>query len=158
MRRKEREVTEFKEIADILSKCPTIRLGIQGKEFPYVVPLSFCHEIVDGKVVIWGHSAKQGLKTALLAENNAVCVEADDFYCIEKTDMGITTRYESIIGFGYYQAVETEKEKIRAFELMTKRYGYGDYPVGRCRGLAAANVFKIVLESITGKRNLPENK
>lgn len=41
MRRKEREVTNLKDIVDILTRCDTIRIGMQGEIHHYVVPVSF---------------------------------------------------------------------------------------------------------------------
>ena len=154
MRRKEREVVDFSEMLDILSRCQTIRMGMKGSDFPYVVPISFGFEVVNGQIIIYAHGAPKGLKNEYLSADNRVCVEADIFHVIEKTEMGITTRYESIIGFGRYETVTSQEEKINGLKLMTERYGFSDYPLERCRGLENANVFKIVLEKITGKRNL----
>ena len=41
VRRKDREVLNREEITDILSRCSTLRIGIQGEDYPYVVPVSF---------------------------------------------------------------------------------------------------------------------
>lgn len=41
------------------------------------------------------------------------------------------------------------------FKRLTEHYGFSDYPLERCAGLQHLLVGKIVLEEITGKRNLP---
>lgn len=41
MRRKDREVVNMDEIIGIISRCNTIRIGINNVKQPYVVPLSF---------------------------------------------------------------------------------------------------------------------
>ena len=41
MRRKDREITDFDEIMNIINKCDTCRLALFDKEFPYIVPLNF---------------------------------------------------------------------------------------------------------------------
>ena len=51
MRRKDREVTDQKEIFDILNRCDTVRIAMQGEKYPYVVPVSFGAEMQDGKPV-----------------------------------------------------------------------------------------------------------
>ena len=79
MRRKDREVTDINEITDILMRCKTIRIGIQGNEFPYVVPVSFGTTIHNGTVVIYFHCAKQGEKVDLLLKNPNICIEGDIF-------------------------------------------------------------------------------
>ena len=48
MRRKNREITDFNEITELLGRCQTIRLGMFDHEYPYVVPVSFGMEVKDG--------------------------------------------------------------------------------------------------------------
>ena len=40
MRRKDREITDMETMLDILRRCDTVRIGMRGEEFPYVVPVS----------------------------------------------------------------------------------------------------------------------
>jgi len=156
MRRKDREVLNPNDIFDILNRCDTIRIGIQGEKYPYVVPVSFGLEIVDNTAIVYFHCAKQGLKVDLLQANPLVCVEGDIFHKIEKTEHGITTRYESVIGFGKCQLIADTDEIIHGLKTITDHYGHYDYPLERCKGLNHLLIVKIVLEEITGKRNLPE--
>lgn len=156
MRRKEREIKSVDEIIDVLKRCDTVRIGIQGDEYPYVVPVSFGMETKDGKAVIYFHCAKQGMKIDMLRKNPKVCVEGDIFIKVEKTEHGITTRYESVIGFGECEFVSDEEEIIHGLKLLTERYGYEDYPLDRCRGLQHLYVGKIIINELYGKRNLPE--
>ena len=155
MRRKDREIRNINEIFEILTRCDTIRIGFHGETFPYIVPVSFGAELVDGKPVFYFHCARQGMKLDLLKANPHVCVEADIFIKTETTDHGITTRYESVIGFGKGMLVDDEEETIHGLCLLTEHYGYHDYSLERCRGLEHLFVGKIVLNKITGKRNLP---
>ena len=110
MRRKDREVQSLDEIFDILNRCDTVRIAFQGDKSPYVVPVSFGTELVDGKVIVYFHCAREGMKLELLKANPQVCVEGDIFIRTETTDHGITTRYESVIGFGTCRIVENEQE------------------------------------------------
>ena len=155
MRRNDREVTEKKEIFDILSRCDTVRIGIQGDKFPYVVPVSFGMEVADGKAVVFFHCAKEGRKLDLLRANPDVCVEADIFIKTERIKHGITARYESVIGFGRCEFLADEGEIRRALRLLTDRYGYPNYALEDCKSLFHVLVGKIVLDEVTGKRNLP---
>lgn len=92
MRRREREVTDRSEMYDILSRCNTVRIGIFGEDYPYIVPVSFGLEVAADDVVVYFHCAKEGLKTELIQRNPNVCVEGDNFLKVEKTGHGITTR------------------------------------------------------------------
>ena len=41
MRKEKREIQSLSEIAELLSRCDTIRIGINDGDAPYVVPVSF---------------------------------------------------------------------------------------------------------------------
>ena len=82
-------------------------------------------------------------------------MEGDIFIRTETTDHGITTRYESEIGFGTCRIVEDAQEIKYGLKVLTEHYGYRDYSLDRCRALEYLYVIRIVLDEITGKRNLP---
>ena len=155
MRRKDREVTDPQEIFDILKRCDTVRIAVYGEEYPYIVPVSFGTEMIKGKAVVYFHCAREGLKVDLIRANPRVCVEGDIFIKIEPTDHGITTRYESVIGFGECRFVEDMDEIVHGLKVLTEHYGFYNYPLERCRGIEHLFVGKIVLDEMTGKRNLP---
>lgn len=77
------------------------------------------------------------------------------FLQVEKTAHGITARYESVIGFGKCTCVSDGEEIIHGLKLLTEHYGYNEYPLDRCAGLDHLLVGKIVLDEISGKKNLP---
>ena len=104
------------------------------------------------QVTLYFHGARAGYKSQLLAKNPNVCIEGDIFHKVESTEHGITTRYESVIGFGTAEVTEGE-EKVRGLRAINAHYGFADYPVERCRGLAGTAVYRITLSSLTGKRN-----
>jgi len=150
MRRTDREVTCKEEIYDILKRAGTIRLGIHHSPFPYVVPLSFGLENIDGQVVLYIHGAKEGLKHTLLDKNNHVCVEADILHRYEDVGTGLTAEFESVIGFGTTSLVSGE-EAIKGLDLICAHCGYDGYEYDHA-ALAHMRIYKIVLTSITGKR------
>ena len=155
MRRKDREILDKDEIFDVLKRCDTIRIAMLGEGFPYVVPVSFGMEVFEGRAVLYFHCAREGMKNDLLRAHPQICVEGDIFICVETTEHGITARYESVIGFGKCEFVTDPDEIIHGLKLLTEHYGYHGYPLDRCAGLQHLHVGKIVLDQITGKRNLP---
>ncbi len=157
MRRKDRETENFEEIYDILKRCDTVKIAMHGDVYPYIVPVSFGSEVVDGKVVIYFHCAKEGRKIDLLKSNPNVAVEGEIFIKIEKTAHGITARYESVTGFGKCSFVSDKEEIVHGLKLLTEHYGYNDYPLDRCLGMDRLFVVKIVLDEIYGKKNLPQD-
>lgn len=154
MKRKKQEIRTLPEIVAVLERCPTLRLGLMNHDFPYVVPVSFGLEVAGDKVVIYFHTSPTGLKADCLARNDHVCIEADIFYRVEPTKIGITARYESVIGVGRARRLEGE-EKLRGLRRLVEHYGYADYPLDRCKGVENAVVYKIELAELTGKQNLP---
>jgi hypothetical protein len=152
MRRKDREISDWQEIFNILLSCDTVRIGMTG---PYIVPVSFGADMAEGKIVIYFHCAVEGQKIDLLKADNHVCIEADRFIRTEPTDHGITTRYESVIGRGTCEFLQDGNEIIYGLKTITDHYGYPDYDLSHCRALEHVVVGKIVLDEITGKRNLP---
>ncbi len=155
MRRKDREVQNKTEVFDILNRCDTIRIGMHSNQYPYVVPVSFGMEVVNDKAVVYFHCAQQGLKVDLLRANPNVCIEGDIFIQVEKTAHGITTRYESVIGFGECQILTDVDEIKHGLKVLLGHYGHHEYPLDRCMGISHLLLGKIVLDEITGKRNLP---
>ena len=155
MRRKDREVQNRAEVFDILNRCDTVRIAMHGDKYPYVVPVSFGVEIAEDKAILYFHCAQEGMKVDLLRANPHVCVEGDIFLNVEKTAHGITARYESVIALGECQFVSDANEILHGLKVLTDHYGYYDYPLERCMGLSHVLIGRIVLEKITGKRNLP---
>ena len=78
MRRKDRQVTEKEEILQIMQNCDVVRLGIKNEDsYPYIVPLNFGMEEVEGQVVLYLHSALEGHKLDLLRKDSYVSFEME---------------------------------------------------------------------------------
>lgn len=152
---RKREVLDKDEVFGILARCKTVRIGMFGDRYPYVVPVSFGMEVIDGKCAIYFHCGKKGMKVELLKVNPNVCIEADVQYAYELLKRGIDTRYESVIGFGTCAEVEGD-EKLHGLELLCEHCGYAGHPVDVCLGLSITSVYKVEVVEITGKRTLPE--
>ena len=60
MRRKDREITDFNEMLEIMKKCDVCRIALNDEEFPYIVPLNFGLDIQEDKVLLYFHSAMKG--------------------------------------------------------------------------------------------------
>jgi len=154
MRRKDREITDLNQIYDILYRCDTINLGMNGGAAPYVIPMTFACALEDGKVVIYFHSAQGGRKWDILNADPNVCVEAHIYYKTVKEGSGITAKYESVIGTGKAMPVEETAHKVAAFKLMLDHYKHSGFPAESCTGLPHCTVFKVVLDEVSGKHNL----
>ena len=153
MRRTDREIKNRDEILDILQRANTIRLGINGDPFPYVVPLSFGFEDCNGEIRLYFHGAKEGFKHTLLAQNNHVCVEASMLHRYIQREPNLTALYESVIGFGTAEVVHGEAA-VRGMDLICAHCGYHGYEYDTS-ALNFMHIYKITLSAVTGKKNIP---
>ena len=154
MLRTDREVTDRQEILEILKKCDTLTLAFADTDGPYAVPVSFGFADEDGVLTIYYHGSARGKKAELAQGCPNVCVEGHVFYRAEPTQTGITTRYESVIGFGRVEKLEPPEERIQALRRITAHYGYGAFPVEKCASLEKTAVYRIVIRRISGKKNV----
>lgn len=150
MKNTNREVSDLESMVDIILRCDTVRLGIHGEEYPYVVPVSFGFETWDGKLIIYFHGAREGFKHELLEGDNRVCVEADICHGFAEYKSSVTAEYESVIGFGRAVLVRDD-EAAHGLDLLLDHCGFGGFAYDRAV-LGITKVYKIVLDSITGKR------
>lgn len=157
MRRNNHEITDFKEIVDVLEKCNTLRIAFNGDEYPYIVPVSFGIKRNEQDIEIYFHGAKEGFKVEQIEKYPKVCIEGDIFYKTEETHYGITARYESVIGNGVIEKV-TDDEIVTGLKAICTHYGYEKYNIEDCKTLPMTAVYKIKVNKLTGKRRLPEEK
>ena len=151
MRKADREIKDFDEIVDVISRCDTIRLGISDAGAPYIVPLSFGYEVLGGKLAVYFHGAKAGRKAELLQSLPRVCVEADLCHGFPSNgEGGYTCDYESVIGYGVVELLSGE-EAGKGVRLLMEHCGF---PAQGCpeNVMAITVVNRIVLDEIAGKR------
>ena len=151
MRKAEREITDFHDIVELLSRCDTIRLGISDARAPYIVPVSFGYEVLGGKIAVYFHGAKAGRKAELLRSFPRVCVEADLCHGFpENGKGGYTCDYESVIGYGFVELLDGE-EAENGIRLLMEHCGF---PAQGCPAdaMAITAVNRVILDEVCGKR------
>lgn len=151
MNRKDREVTGFNEITDMIASCDTLRLGIHNGEYPYVVPLSYGFEAVDDKFIFYTHSAMKGLKLDLIKKNPKVCVEIDGMNGYIETATGVTTDFKSFIGFGTAEIADYN-DTVKGLDLLLQHCNITGYSAEECAKLGITTVLKITVDDYTAKR------
>ena len=154
MRKADREITDFNEIVEVLSRCDTMRLGISDAGTPYIVPVSFGYEVLDGKIAVYFHGAKAGRKAELLRALPRVCVEADLCHGFPENGNGsYTCDYESVMGIGFVELLDGE-EAEKGVRLLMQHCGF---PVEGCPedAMAITAVNRVILDEVSGKRRMP---
>lgn len=152
MRRKDREVLDFDEIASFVLSQNTLRLALFDKEYPYIVTMNYAAEIMDNSFNLYIHSANEGKKVCLLSNNPNVCVEIDKNNGFVKLANGISVYYESFIGYGKAKRCLGE-EKIYALKMLMNSCGFEDKDIENCKLINVTNVYKIQINSFSLKRH-----
>ena len=158
MRRKDREITDFSEMIEVMKRCDVCRLALNDEEgYPYILPLNFGMDEEDGKVTLYFHGAKEGRKYDLLRKDARASFEMDCSHRLvlseKENGCECTMEYESIIGRGTLEIL-SEDTKKKALDLLMKQY-YPDRTEGfvfRPEVMAMTEVFCLKVEQMTGKK------
>ena len=148
MRRKDREVTDFTKIENIISRCTCCRIGFYDDGEVYIVPLNFGYETKDDTYVFYFHGAKEGRKIDLIHKSPKVGFEMDtDFaiYTHDETNIACnyTARFQSVVGSGIMSIVsETEEKKLGLSLLMEHNAGKQEWIFDE-KMIHAVTVFKL---------------
>jgi len=155
MRRTELQITEFDDIVDVLRRCQVGHLGLISDGGPYVVPVNFGAEVVDGRVVVWCHGAPEGRKVDAIRADDRVCFEAE--VCHEVvTDVSVpqmTSVYESVIGWGRAVVVTDQADALHGLTVLVDAVAPGRSRELPQRVPSNVAVLRIELDRITGKRH-----
>ena len=151
MRQKNREIKDINKIAEVIDACEVCRIAINGGEYPYIVPLNFGYEMGE-KLVLYFHSALEGMKIDLIKKNNKVSFEMDTAHELysEESRGYCTFRYKSVIGTGEIYFIEDEEEKENALQKIMDHYHMEDFPWSRA-AMPRTLVYKLEVRTITGK-------
>ena len=159
MTKRERQVTDEKQILQILNTAKVLHLGLAVNNEPYVVPMNYGFCLENGKLTVYMHSALKGKKLDMIRENPKVFFEIDcDMEPFGEGDIpcqyGMV--YSSIMGKGKACIVEDVEEKIRAMKILMKTQTDKDFEFND-RLVSIVAVIRIDVEGYTAKhRPLPE--
>lgn len=153
MRRKEKEITNIKEINEIIMEADFCNVAMSKNNTPYLIPMNYgFHE-----PFIYLHSANEGLKIDILRSNPQVCIGIVRNVKIEKMpDVCKTSmKYSSVIIFGKAEFLTDKDEKSKALSHIVQHYeqdvrrdklNFDEYELNR------VTVLKVRIEKITGKK------
>ena len=157
MRRKDREITDFQDIIEIIKKCDVCRIALNDESFPYVVPLNFGLDVQGERVFFFFHAAMAGKKLDLIAKDNRATFEMDCEHnlILSEERMSCTMGYASVIGHGTIEIVPDE-EKYEALKIIMRHYHAEDFRFNTDT-MSVTTVMKMTVTDMTGKRrnNIP---
>lgn len=152
MTRRERQVTDIDEIIKILDKSKVLHLGLVDGDEPYVVPMNYGYEFVDGRMVVYLHGARRGRKLDVIKKNPKVFFELEcDIVPFEgevACKYGIT--YASVMARGIAQIVEDPETKMHGLSVLMKTQTGKDFTFDE-KLVSVVSVIKIDVSEFTAK-------
>ncbi|MDR0496275.1 MAG: pyridoxamine 5'-phosphate oxidase family protein [Treponema sp.] len=153
MRRGDREVSRESAL-EITDNCAfSVMSTVSPDGNPYCVPLSPARE---GEWLYF-HSALEGHKIDNLKHNNRVCVSCVGAQKAIPGDFAL--EYESAVIFGTASEITDREEKVRALELISRRYtpeNIAAFDEAIIKSLDITAVWKIHIDEISGKERKPK--
>ena len=152
MRRKDREITDFNEMIEIVKKCDSCVLALNEEGFPYLIPMNFGMDIEDGQLYLYFHCASEGKKLDLIRKDNRASFEMDCEHklVLQEEEMECSMGYASVIGQGTIEFV-AEEDKFDALKILMGQYRSRDFKFDT-RMLGVTTVLKMKVLNMTGKR------
>ena len=130
MRRKEREVTDYNKMIEILKSCDCCRIGLVDDKGAYIVPMNFGYEDNNGKITLYFHGATEGKKIDLINNQPEISFETDTKHELVTSDTacGHSYLYQSIMGSGQvYIVVDSDYNFYGLYLIMHHYTGKSDY-------------------------------
>lgn len=150
MRRKDKEITDKKEIEKILKESQICHIAMVDKEKPYIVPMNFGYE----NQTLFFHSALEGRKINLIKKNPNLCFEVDQVVQFKKAQLACdwSIEYKSVIGEGRAQLLYDPEEKREGLDIIMAQYSgrIFEYP---SEMLEKTLVIKLEIDKMTGKQS-----
>ena len=158
MTKRERQITDPKQIQRILDTGKVLHLGLAVDNEPYVVPMNYGYTKENGKLVMYLHSAVRGKKLDMIRINPKVFFEIDCDLVPFESDLpcqyGLS--YSSVMGKGIARIVDDVEEKKKAMSVLMKTQTGKDFTF-EDRLVSIVAVIRIDVEAYTAKhRPIPE--
>ena len=124
MRRKDREVTDYTQMLEILRSCDCCRLGLVDGEEAYIVPMNFGLAQENGKLVLYFHTATEGRKIDLLKKQTSVSFQTDTGHRLRPGENAgdFSYYYQCVMGKGTAELLSELEDKIRGFQSIMSHY------------------------------------
>lgn len=153
MKRTDKEVTNPRQIEDIIRGSLICHVALAKDNAPYVVPMSFGY---DG-TAIYLHTAGTGKKIEYFESNPNVCFEFEQGIELRRdphTACKWSFGFESVIGYGSISELLAPAQKEYALNEIMRQYSGKRWPLEET-SIAHVRVWKITIASMTGKQSKP---
>jgi Predicted flavin-nucleotide-binding protein len=153
MRKQERQITDEKELQEILTQGKYAIIAMCRDNEPYIVTLSYGYD--HSQNALYFHTGTKGLKIDFIQHNPDVCATIidDRGYCKNECSHA----YRSIVLFGKMAYIEDIREKKRGMEVLLNHLEENPGPIKE-RTLKNEKVYenvavlKLNITEISGKK------
>ena len=156
MRRKEKEISDSKEVEEILRKNELCRIAFAFENEAYVVPMNYGFQ----EHAIYLHSSGEGKKIEMMHKNPQVCFEVTDTYALKPGDSACTygSKFRSVIGRGLLSVVhDAEQKRVGLVAIMRQHTGQDEWEFDE-KMVARTTVLRLAIREMTGKKSGFEEK
>ena len=153
MRRKEREITDSKEIDDIIERADVCRIALSDNNIPYIVTMNFGYR-KGKKPALFLHCAAEGKKTEIIKRNNLACFQMSIDHKLVETHVGCNCgmQYKSVVGMGRIFFITENEDKIEALNNLMKHYHGHDRHQFKQAHVNTTTVLRLDIDEISGKK------
>lgn len=150
--RREKLVTDFNVIKEILDTAKVLHLGLVDGDEPYVVPMNYGYTLDGEKLTVWLHGATQGRKLDVMRKNPKVFFSME---CnIEPFEGDVACKYgisySSLMGKGKAEIIEDVEVKKQALSFLMKTQTGKDFEFND-KLASVVSIIKIDVEEYTAK-------
>ncbi|PLW99400.1 MAG: pyridoxamine 5'-phosphate oxidase family protein [Marinilabiliales bacterium] len=151
MRRFDKLITDSQIIEKILNESSICRIGFSVDGEAHIIPVNFGYR--DNKLFI--HSATDGRKIDFIMQNNRVCfeMELDHEIITGKAACDWTTKYRSIIGYGYISIIDDSSQKKAGLDIIMSKYGGPNTNTYSEKILKKMVLLVIEIDTLSGKQS-----
>jgi uncharacterized protein len=150
MRRKDKEITDIRQIEDILNKGKFCHVAMASGDEPYLVTVNYGYK----NDCLYFHSAPDGQKIEMIRKNPNVCfmIYSDDQLVPgDNPCKDWSVKYRSVIGYGKASILQDPEEKTEGLNILMEHYSKkGPFEFIE-KNLEETTVVKIDIEKMSGK-------
>ncbi|BHH82895.1 pyridoxamine 5'-phosphate oxidase family protein [Desulforhopalus sp. 52FAK] len=153
MRRTDKEISGRDAISEVIENGMVCRIALAKDNQPYIVPVSYGY---DGEAIYFHTYSKRGLKLDYLAANKKVCFEIENNVALvvhDENPCEWSFNFQSVVGFGEVTELTSDTSKSIGLQSIMKQYSDKKWSFEGIP-LTAVAVWKINIESMTGKQSL----
>lgn len=154
MRRSDRAILRREDILRVLDSCAVMHLGLCRDGQPYVVPLNFGWEEIDGQLFIYFHGAGAGKKQDWIAggANCFVTFTGGSAIVPGPDACDWSANFASVMVSGFVSPLDDEEQKLHGLDLVMRHCGFEGQPQYSASSLRATRVWQIKALEVTGKQ------